>query len=563
MPYEHHDNGILKKGKEVTQLTNFRAWITTQTTYHDGQDSKTMVTLKGKLGEEDLPEIEIPVKDLPSIDWPTEHWGVKVIVYPDARARDLAVAIAEISEPKMADVYTATGWLDDQTFLTHGAAIRGSKVSKAYDVRLPKELQPYCIDRNDGHPALLDKLTDVDDQGIMMVMVIAVLRVLVGPVDFALHIAGQTGSFKTEMASLAMSLVGKFDARTLPGSWSSTPNALERQCYQAQHLPIVIDDYVPYGTSWQVRALNKAADQIFRAQGNQQGRARLTDRSGMQETFYPRGIVISTGEDIPQGHSLRSRCLIMEIVPGAVTPQRLTEAQSIRNELPAVAGLWLSYITGWGQKKFYRQLLERKQEIRNENQGTGHQRTPAIIGDLQATAELFAPLLPKEMQKPFLEKALMCIHDHAQQQSAHLEGTDPTRAFLEAIRQALGTNNAHMRTRNGGIPKSPELLGWTQEQAEGELPAYKAHGKTVGWIDWSKQEAYIDPALTDWIKRYSQGRCSIGTKTLHKRLKEAGLLARADTSRQRITCRVTVNGVTRQVLVLDAGELFPECGEED
>ena len=44
--------------------------------------------------------------------------------------------------------------------------------------------------------------------------------------------------------------------------------------------------------------------------GNQAGRARLTDTSNLQQTFYPRGVIFSTGEDTPEGHSVRARMMI-------------------------------------------------------------------------------------------------------------------------------------------------------------------------------------------------------------------------------------------------------------
>src|SRR5256886_12823777 len=41
----------------------------------------------------------------------------------------------------------------------------------------------------------------------------------------------------------------------------------------------------------------------------------------------PRGLILSTGEDVPRGQSLRARIFALEVSPGAVNPKRLTLRQ--------------------------------------------------------------------------------------------------------------------------------------------------------------------------------------------------------------------------------------------
>jgi hypothetical protein len=43
--------------------------------------------------------------------------------------------------------------------------------------------------------------------------------------------------------------------------------------------------------------------------------------------YYPRGAIVSTGEDIPTGHSLRGRLLILSVQPEDINLEELSTAQ--------------------------------------------------------------------------------------------------------------------------------------------------------------------------------------------------------------------------------------------
>lgn len=566
MSYEQDEQGIVKMGKDgAVQLSNFHAQILKQTTYHDGSKTKTILTISGSLppkeGSNDrrqLPEIEVAAKDFASMSWIGDKWGMEPIVFPAPSAeRELRTAIQLFSSPESVDVYTHTGWakIDKKdVYLTSSGALGAKKLDRAVTVRLTNELKNYEMDDGDpGEPleaALI--LADIASSGIGWVLLLAAFRAAAGAADFAIHVAGRTGAFKSETVSLFQSLFGsKMDARHLPGSWSSTANALEQQAYLTKNALFVIDDYVPYGTAWQVRALNKTADQLFRGQGNQAGRARLTDTSSLQQTYYPRGIILSTGEDIPEGHSLRARAMIMELVPGDVDPERLSRSQARRDMFPKAMAAWIQHIARIGQAEFMKQLKVQAALIRDQHREIGHTRTPSIIGDLLATAEMLAMMFPEDQRQHIVNAARVKVLEIASKQQEYLTVADPTTAYIETIQLLLASHIAHIRTRAGGIPKQAESLGWTKEDASGEIPSYKAHGTKLGWIDWNEREIYIDPNTVALVKRHSSGRLAMSNSTLFKRLKEQGLLARNDEARQRNTCRVTCENATRQVLVFE------------
>ena len=156
----------------------------------------------------------------------------------------------------------------------------------------------------------------------------AAFRAVLGPADFSLHLAGRTGIFKTELAARVQQLFGaRMDAQHLPANWSSTANALERIASDAKDAVLVIDDFVPQGRAERAAGEHSKADRVFRAQGNKSGRQRMTADGHLQQVYEPRGIIVSTGEDIPLGQSLQARILVLNVSPGDVNPVALTACQ--------------------------------------------------------------------------------------------------------------------------------------------------------------------------------------------------------------------------------------------
>ena len=85
----------------------------------------------------------------------------------------------------------------------------------------------------------------------------------------ASHLVGPTGSGKSELAALAQQHYGAgLDARHLPGNWSSTENALESLAFVVKDALVVVDDFAPTGRQYDVQAMHRKADRLFRAQGN-------------------------------------------------------------------------------------------------------------------------------------------------------------------------------------------------------------------------------------------------------------------------------------------------------
>lgn len=586
--YFTDDNQFIKNGKEGPYLlTNFTCKITQELVYHDGNKTNTILVIDGILHDEEvnektnervwpdgrpLPPIQVPTSEFASLGWVGDRWGMAPIIYPQPSAeRDLRTAIQLASRPVKKHIYTHTGWAkkgEKRMYLTGSGAITDNGLDEDIEVQLPHELRNYKLPKPmDSRECFINslKLVNIGPKEATWPMLLATYRAPVCACDFAIHVAGRTGTFKSEICSLFQSHFGAgMDARHLPASWSSTSNANEALAYRAKDCLMCVDDFVPVGTAYQVRNLQKSADQLIRAQGNQAGRARLTDISNMQTTFYPRGMLLSTGEDIPEGHSVRARMLIVELKPGDIESRVLTVAQNNREQYPQAMADWIQWLAG---NSSHEAIKCYSQKIRDEHLTIGHARTPPIIGSLCATAQLLCEYavdkgyLTVDQTQELYNKAKAAIVLAGNNQPQYLEAADPVTAMLETIRLLLGSNMAHAKTKNGGIPDDAEKYGWTAEKSPGQMAQYKSHGPRLGWVDTEAGEFMLDPTSLILIKKHSGGKLAITPQTLLKRMKEAGILQRCDEVRKRNTIRVTLEGHPRQVLVMNLNEVFDDADE--
>lgn len=569
MRYEaqNHESFRIDDDGNVEQMANFTAEITGETHYIDGATSQTQLTIEGRKPGKDkdkplvLPPVTIDASEFAGLSWVMPNWGVQAVIRPGSSVKDdLRVFIQLRSKPKVETIYRATGWAQDDAgkwmYLHAGGAITEKGPRTDVRVELPNELSRFDLtteaDPKDGIRATL-ALLDLCDKEVTWPLLAATITPMYGPVDFAIHVTGRTGTYKSELLSLFQSHYGAdMDARHLPGSWSSTANALEAQAFYARNAAFVVDDFVPTGTAYQVRAYQVTADKLIRAQGNQSGRARLTDTSSLQATMYPRGIILSTGEDTPEGHSVRARMLILELSPGDIDPAKLTTAQLNRAKYPAT-------VAAFAQRLCTEEpdIVEDANVIRNSNLSVGHTRTPGMLGRLIATAYDFIDwcatmgAITKQQASKMGKEAAAAILEAGGKQQFYLESADPTESFMNAVRHVFTAGLGHVRTLTGGVPVIAASVGWTEEAGSGEMPLFKARGTCIGWVNVDKDELYIDDTTGfAVIKKAAGNDLTLTKQTLWKRLKDSGYLIRVDSERSRNTVRVVADKHNRTVIAL-------------
>ena len=266
---------------------------------------------------------EIPASKFAGMDWAIEKLGSAAITFPNNReyARAAIQSFSLTAEER--HIYTHTGWrkLNGQWLYFHaGGAISDTGPVSDVRVRLLDSMGRYDLRHVAGQDTLALavraslRLVQLGPPAISFPLLAATFRSVFGDADFSLHLAGETGAFKSELAALHQQHFGAAMNRLhLPGAWSSTGNSLETLAFHAKDALLVIDDFAPNGSTTDVSRYHAAADRVFRAAGNRAGRGRLDSTARLREPKPPRALILSTGEDIPRGHSIRARLFILEL----------------------------------------------------------------------------------------------------------------------------------------------------------------------------------------------------------------------------------------------------------
>src|ERR1019366_6778647 len=90
----------------------------------------------------------------------------------------------------------------------------------------------------------------------------------------------------------------------------------------------------------------------------------------LQQSRPPRALLLATGEEVPQGASIRARLLIVEVALGEVDRATLSECQTTGEDghLASSMDAFLSWIAG-RYEELQQRLQTRSREIRSHGRG--------------------------------------------------------------------------------------------------------------------------------------------------------------------------------------------------
>jgi hypothetical protein len=136
------------------------------------------------------------------------------------------------------------------------------------------------------------------------------------------------------------------------------------------------------------------------------------------------------------------------------------------------------------------------------------------------------------------------------------EASEPAHRFLELLRAAILSFEAHIATLDGEPPLSPAQWGW-RITGSGDNQRCVGTGKCIGWLE--EGDLYLEPtasyAVAQEMGRSTGEPLVVSDTTLRKRLHEGGLLASVDVTRETLTVRKRVHGRETPVLHLLAAAL--------
>ncbi len=567
-PYRATPGGLVwerrtQDGAVPTLLTNFTATITADVIEDDGAEVWRSFEIEATLGARKQ-TFAVPAAKFVGMGWVTEHLGAGAIVQPGFGLKDHArTAIQALSgEIPERRSYAHTGWRKTEggwVYLHAGGGIGPDGEVSALRVRLPGSLSK----RELPEPPFGDELAcavraslplwELAPEGVVVPLFCSAYRSAMGETDFGIHLSGPTGEGKSELAALFQQHFGAgLDARNLT-SWEGTENFIEGQAFQLKDQLMVLDDFAPTGGSHDVQRWHKKADRVLRAKGNAAGRGRMSRDLTLSPEKPPRALILSTGEDVPNGQSLRARMVTLELSPGQFDWSKLTDCQRDASE-----GLYAASMAGfvrWLAGRYEgvrRSLREERASLREAvSRGGQHRRTPAAVADLALGLRYFllfaseVGAVEKREAEDLWSRGWRALREVAAEQGHHQAAGDPTRRFRELLGAAIASGTAHIAAPSGVHPQTPDAWGWRFYGGE-----WRPQGMRVGWLDG--ENLYLEPdAAFAAVKRQGQDSgdaLTVTKRTLNKRLHERGLLQSKDSGRQVLTVRRTLEGSRKIVL---------------
>lgn len=557
----------------AVQLTNFTAEIIGEVCRDDGTEQTRVYEITAQLAGETASHKGVVVaEEFGLLKWPATILGARAVIYP-SKKEHTGVAIQLLSRKiESRRVVAHTGWRNDGEGWRyyHAAGAIGADGLIDAEVDLPSALEAYSLPAPVSGEALTDAvaavigLADVGPDDVTLPALGAVWASVLTGSDFSIYLAGRTGSGKSVLTALFLSLFGSgFDFNALPASWSSTGNSLESLAHAAKDCVLAVDDFCPHGSAADQARLQAAADRIFRAQGNHSGRLRCRTDGTVRAVKPPRGLIFSTGEDIPHGQSLRARTLIREVVREALDWPAITEAQKTARQgvyAQAMAAFLQWLATGDRIEKLRASApddLSRWREEWTTRGLSGHKRNASTLAQLARAWHCWLGFacevgaITREESKALWRRVWAALDAAGKGQDQYQASENPASRFIELIQAALSSGRAHLAATDGGKPDFAEAqaYGWRDGEPQGER---------IGWLDGD--DLYLQPdAAYSLAQRMASGGegLTISSQTLWKRLNEAGMLASTDTARNTNKVRRTIVGKSTPVIHLRA-EIFAE-----
>lgn len=337
---------------------------------------------------------------------------------------------------------------------------------------------------------------------------------------------------------------------------------------------MVIDDFCPTGVVADIQRYYRDADRVFRAGGNTSARQRLRPDGTLRPPKPPRGLILSTGEDIPPGHSLRARLFVLDVPADMLSTNRQAfldcQAQA-RTGLytQAMAGFlqWLAPHYATAQQRLPQEVAA----LRTSATQAGHLRLPGIVAQLALGLQTFLAYasaigaISDTERATLWQRGWAALNEAAAHQPGYQEDEDDVTRFLTALKGALAAGDAHAAdATHPGEPCAWPAWGWRQDISNSDdgqhaprtTTTWRAQGRCLGWR--ASDRLYLDPdaaySIADRFAASQKRALSLSAQTLWKRLHERGLLKR-DPSQDKNKVKRTI-GSERPYVIDVAANVF-------
>jgi len=294
--------------------------------------------------------------------------------------------------------------------------------------------------------------------------------------------------------------------------------------------------------------------------------------TSLRPELTPRGVVLVTGERLPDGHSTAARMFPVPMAPSQTDPAKLATAQNQRTLYPAAMAGYVKHLAG-RMDALKGELPRRFASLRQAAaRSGGHAREPGQVAHLQLALEVWLGFAVEvrattaQKRDELLADSWRVLLAHAAEHGRALAEETPVRLFLALLGDGLAGRKAYLEGPDGGPPDAPERWGWEVREASGEeyegtvrhLPAASLLG--VLQEEWVLLYPQATMQFVQTASRASGRTFPVELATLLRRLDEAGLIATEPGSGRRTPNVRTGQGI-RRVIKLRRVALHPLYGE--
>jgi hypothetical protein len=369
---------------------------------------------------------------------------------------------------------------------------------------------------------LVDDYLQLHDRPVMLGLLAAAATAVLEPFAghdqrFALWLKGLSGSGKSFASRTTASLFGDFD----PGSgrhyagWSWTANTIEKAGFAFRGAVYLVDDFKLD------LARKTEAIRILQLYADGQGRGRLFADTRSAPVWPIRGMLISSGEDVPQSSSSAlARMIVVEVPNRPKDLERGRRCRQMRSDYPGLMAAFIADLIGRGRtEKFKDRVAQWTEAYYKGIEGLPNDaRIAGNFGILAAASREFAAFLGrlgfwpgwKAEVDAFRQEDLVAIRDSM----LRLVGTEqPSAIFLDTLRNLLTVREVRLKA-------GPHSFTSGETGHEDRIPLIgRVEGGRVGIIPGAALAA-VQRALR------AQGRpeLAITTETLLEQFVADGLL---------------------------------------
>jgi hypothetical protein len=484
-------------GTENVVLSNFSAKIIEDILEDNGLEMERYLKIIGTcVNGKIFPTIVIKESEFDGMKWARKNWGIQAVIEVGQNIKEHLRHCIELEsfDAAIKIVFTHTGWREiggKHIYLSQGGSIGEVKV----DVNISSPLDKYYLPAPEGDAKNAIK-TSLDFLNISKLkvtlplwaaMYLAPLAEIIPPA-FTLWYCGPSGSYKSVLTALALSHFGNFNHLGLIASWRDTVNALEKKLFIGKDVPTVVDDWAPGISNSAARGLDEKVEHITRSQGNRGGKGRMQSDTTTRKEYPPRGLLITSGEQLPGGASQTSRIFTVEIEREDTDTKLMTAAQHHKEQYR----LAMAHYILWLSQQFdslKKDLPSKWEKLRDRaSSANEHPRLPEVVASLQLGFEialLFAVEKSAIEVKDAKKLAAQCwdiLTAMALEQEQRVSKESPGTRFLEGIKATVNMKSAilqEINTEGSRTPMPNQIsIGW-EDSESGEvwldpLPAYQA-----------------------------------------------------------------------------------------